>query len=78
MTTLQAVYQRENRHNKFMAAIQGIDLDKDKKEGDGEAITFEEVKARAIAKMTGSEEQANAARFGIDNLDGTEYTLVGA
>lgn len=78
MTTLKAIYEREHRQNKFMASIQGIDIDENKtKEGADEAVTFEEVKARAIAKMTGDQSSANAARFGFDELDGTEYSIVG-
>lgn len=76
MATLKAIYEREHRNNKFVAAMQGIDIDKDKKGEEG-AVTFEEVKARAIAKVTGSQEKANAARFGIDQMDGTGYKLVG-
>lgn len=76
LATLKAVYEKENRHNKFMAAMQGIDLDKNNKGGDEAAVTFEEVKARAIAKITGSEEMANAARYGFDKMDGTGYSLI--
>jgi hypothetical protein len=76
MATLKAVYEREHRNNKFIAAMQGIDIDKDKKGEEG-AVTFEEVKARAIAKATGDTNQANAARFGIDQMDGTGYKVIG-
>ena len=78
MTTLKAIYDKEHRQNKFMAAMQGIDIDEDKKGKDDGAVTFEEVKARAISKVTGNMEQANAARFGFDGLDGTGYSLIGA
>ena len=77
MATLKAIYEREHRHNKFSAAMQGIDIDENK-QGEGGATTFEEVKARAVAKMTGNQELANAALYGFDGLDGVAYNLVGA
>lgn len=78
MVTLKAVYEREHRHNKFTAAMQGVDIDKDnKKEGENGVVTFEEVKARAIARATGDMNQANAARYGVDQMDGTDYKIVG-
>lgn len=77
MTTLKAIYEREHRQNKFIAAMQGVDIDSNKKEGEDGTVTFEEVKARAIAKMGGDASSSNAARFGFDNLDGTQYSVVG-
>lgn len=78
MATLKAIYEREHRQNKFNAAMQGVDLDENKnKEGANGAVTFEEVKARAIARVTGDISQANAARFGVDQMDGTDYKIVG-
>lgn len=77
MATLSAIYEREHRHNKFSAAMQGVDID-EKKQGEGGATTFEEVKARAIARATGNQEKANAALYGFDGLDGVSYNLVGA
>ena len=78
MFTLTAMYKKEHRRNKFMAMLQGVDLDEEKTgEGESKAVTFEEVKARAIEKITGSKEQANAARFGFNKSDGTGYQIVG-
>lgn len=78
MATLTAMYAKEHRQNKFMAMLQGIDIDKaNTEEGDSKPVTFEEVKARAIEKMTGSKEQGNAARYGFNSGDGTEYRIVG-
>lgn len=77
MTTLQAVYAREHRQNKFAAAMQGVDIDENNKEDKDGAVTFEEVKARAAAKMTGDLSIAQAAREGLDQLDGTGYSIVG-
>lgn len=48
--------------NKFLAAIQGIDLDKDDKNNGA----FEEVKRRVQAKLSGmSEEEIDLAEVGI-------------
>lgn len=77
MATLKAIYEREHRQNKFTAAMQGVDIDKENKGGTDEAVSFEEVKARAIAKMSGDQSMANSARFGFDELDGTGYSVVG-
>ena len=76
MATLKAVYEKEHRQNKFVAEMQGVDIDKDKKGEEG-TVTFEEVKARAIARATGDQTQANAARFGVDQMDGTDYKVIG-
>lgn len=78
MTTLNAIYAKEHRHNKFVAAMQGVDIDDKNKEGeDGTAVTFDEIKARALAKMSGDVSLENSARFGFDDLDGTGYSVVG-
>ena len=78
MTTLKAVYEKEHRQNKFVAAMQGVDIDENKKnEGEDRVTTFEEVKARAIGKITGDQSKANAALYGFDGLDGTNYSIVG-
>lgn len=77
MATLKAVYEKEHRHNRFVAAMQGVDIDENKsKEDSEEPVTFEEVKARAIARFSGNDEAANAARYGFDELDGVGYTLL--
>lgn len=77
MATLNAIYRREHRQQKFMAALQGVDIDKENKGEEDKAVTFEEVKARAIARATGDKELSNAALFGFDKLDGTSYSLIG-
>jgi hypothetical protein len=78
MATLKAIFEKEHRSNKFAAAMQGIDLEGNiEKKGEDRPVTFEEVKARAIARVTGNQEQANAALYGFDNMDGTSYKLIG-
>ena len=79
MATLKAIYEREHRANKFAAAMQGVDIDESASKTEGEGVvTFEEIKARAAAKVTGNQEQANAILFGFDSREnGTEYSLIG-
>lgn len=80
MATLDAMYQKEHRHHKFLAMLKGIDIDEGVKNGKGDdaAVTFEEVKARAALKVTGNIEVANAERFGFKvEENGTQYQIVG-
>ena len=59
-----AAREREMRHNRFMAAIQGIDIDKDQ---DDNKDRFEEVQRRVEAKLSGkSEESLELDGFGLD------------
>lgn len=77
MATLNAMYEREHRQNRFLAHLQGIDIDKGNKEEEA-AVTFEEIKARAALKVTGSIEAANAERYGFKpEENGTSYAIVG-
>ena len=60
---LEAGREREQRHNKFMAAIQGIDLDDSK----DKMSKFDEVQRRAEARLTGkSEAVLEYDEFGLD------------
>lgn len=79
MATLEAMYKREHRQHKFMAMLQGVDIDKEaKSEGEDGAVTFEEVKARAALKVTGDIQTANAERYGFKpEENGTSYSIVG-
>lgn len=45
--------KKEHRNNKFLAAVQGIDLDDDPQKDDA----FERVKAKAAADLAGKTEQ---------------------
>lgn len=61
---LRASRDKEQRQNKFLAALQGIDLDKDKVEDTQEA--FDRVQRRVQAKLSGaSEEQIAHGDFGF-------------
>lgn len=61
----EAQYRKEDRHNKFMAAIQGIDLSDSEEETD-----FEKIKMRAAAELAGkSEEEFVFDSIGIEIED---------
>jgi hypothetical protein len=60
---LDAAREREHRQNRFMAALKGIDIDKDNDIQD----RFNEVQRRAEARLTGkSAETLEWDEFGID------------
>lgn len=62
--TLDAARKAKHEQNKFLAAIQGIDLDKNSK--NNEVPSFEEMQRRAKAKIHGmTEEQIDLAEVGI-------------
>lgn len=69
---VEGARKREERHNKFMAAIQGIDLD-DEPENDG-LPTFDDIKRKAEAIRRGlsekevekDQERQEFAALGID------------
>jgi ribosomal protein L12E/L44/L45/RPP1/RPP2 len=76
--TLNAMYESERRRQKFMAALQGVDIDeKIDQDIDERVSTLEEVKARAVARLTGDKNMAGAISQGITPDMGTEYKLVG-
>lgn len=62
-TVVRAAREKEHRKNKFLAAINGIDLDANDKHKD----KFEEIKRRVEARTTGvSEEQLALRDLGIE------------
>lgn len=74
--TLKALYEKENRHNKFMASLQGIDLEKDKTESVPENVTtHEEVLARVARRLGASESEAGAIEHGIPTDLGMGYEV---
>lgn len=44
-----ALYRKEYRRNKMLAAVQGVDID----EGSEDTSTFDEIKARAEEELSG-------------------------
>ena len=77
---LVAKHESENEHKKFLAAIQGIDLDKETQKNDG-ATSFADIKARVFS---GGQAQSaddilslqgiNAQQAGFGIGIGLEYT----
>ena len=75
MHTVEAMHRVEKRKQKFMAALQGIDLDKDENSSTGKATTVEEVKARAVARLTGDKNLAGAIAQGFTPDTGLQYQI---
>jgi hypothetical protein len=79
ISTINAIHRVERREQKFMAAIQGIDLDKDGTEENTSTtapVTVEDVMARAVARITGDENAAGAAASGITSEMGLQYKIM--
>lgn len=78
IATLGAMHEKENRQNKFLAAIQGIDLSEQSKTNDDSgASTLQDIEARAHARLTGNNIEATAIQQGINRSEGLDYTIVG-
>ena len=79
LLTLDALQKMERRKQKFMAALQGIDMDKeDKKESTKNTpVSVEDIKARAIARLTGDANMAGAVAEGFTSDKGLEYKITG-
>lgn len=76
--TLESVYRREERNQKFLASLQGIKLDDSSSASGKDApATLQEIQARATAKLTGSTEQARAVEYGFTSDVGMSYSLIG-
>ena len=78
IATLGAMHEKENRQNKFLAAIQGIDLsDNQSQASESGATTLEEVYARANKRLTGDTVASEALAQGISEAEGTGYAMIG-
>lgn len=79
IATLGAMHEKENRQNKFLAAIQGIDLSEQSKNTneDSGVSTLQDIEARAHARLTGNATESMAIQQGFDGSDGLDYTIVG-
>jgi hypothetical protein len=75
MHTVEAMHRVEKRKQKFMAALQGIDIDKEETPKNTKVPTAEEVKARAIARLTGDKNLAGAIEHGFTPDTGLEYKI---
>ena len=81
--TLKAMYETERRRQKFMAAIQGIDIDEQESVTDEDVTkkvervsTVEEIQARAIARLTGDRNMAGAISQGFTPDMGVDYKIM--
>ncbi len=80
VATLKAMYESENRKNKFLAMVNGIEMDQSSDKQDDEEsrpVTFQEIQARATAKLTGDTTQAKAIEYGFTPDMGMAYEIVG-
>jgi hypothetical protein len=78
IATLGAMHEKENRQNKFLAAIQGIDLSEQSQTSEGSGATsLQDIEARAHARLTGNQVEATAIQQGINKSDGLDYNIVG-
>jgi hypothetical protein len=75
--TLKAIYEAERRRQKFMAALQGIDIDENSEEPEEESRipSVEEIQARAVARLTGDKNMAGAIEQGLTPEMGVIYEL---
>jgi len=78
IATLGAMHEKENRQNKFLAAIQGIDLSEQSQASENSGTTtLQDIEARAHARITGNQTEAMAIQQGFDGSDGLGYSIVG-
>jgi hypothetical protein len=79
IATLGAMHDKENRQNKFLAAIQGIDLSENSSNQSGQNApsSLSEVSARAERRLGGDDNSAYALEFGIRASDGLGYEVLG-
>jgi hypothetical protein len=76
--TLKAMYKVEGRKNKFIAAMQGVDLEAENNSSDSteKPSTFQDIQARALAKLTNNEDIAGAAQLGLTPDMGVGYAIL--
>lgn len=79
IATLGAMHDKENRQNKFLAAIQGIDLSENtSSQSPADApSSLSEITARAERRLGGDDNSAYALEFGISASDGLGYQVLG-
>lgn len=79
IATLGAMHDKENRQNKFLAAIQGIDLSENSssQSSPDSPSSLSEVSARAERRLGGDDNSSYALEFGISSSDGLGYEVLG-
>ena len=75
--TLKAMYESERRRQKFMAALQGVNLDgeTEQEEQSQTVPSVDEIKARAVARLTGDKNMAGAISQGFTPEMGVVYKI---
>lgn len=79
LATVEATHRVEKRRQRFMAALQGVDLDKDNEKEEQEKtrpLTVDEIKAKAMARLTGNMATAQAIAEGFTSDMGVQYKIV--
>jgi len=79
VATLEATYKKEERSQKFFAALQGVKLDESSSGSSGSdaPVSYQEIQARAMKKLTGSTEAAKAVEYGFTSDLGMSYSFMG-
>jgi len=77
--TLKAMYSAESRKNKFMASLQGVNLDSSDSDDNSEKqpSTLKDIQAKAMARLSGDNEKASSAvQYGFTPDMGVEYDII--
>jgi hypothetical protein len=77
--TLKAMYSAESRKNKFMASLQGVNLDSsDSGDTSGkQPSTLKDIQARAMERLSGGNEKSSSAvKYGFTPDMGVAYDII--
>jgi hypothetical protein len=79
VATLEAIYKKDERSQKFFAALQGVQIDESSSGSSGSdaPVSYQEIQARAMKKLTGNSEAAKAVEYGFTSDVGMSYSLIG-
>lgn len=77
MATLEALRDKELRQNRFMAALQGIELNTEKEEEEQEPVSLSQIMERVNAKIAGDDRSLAASNAGFTEDMGLGYEVVG-
>lgn len=70
MATLEALRDKEHRHNKFLAALQGVDLDAASKEESMKRVVAEMERIEAEQGISAAPRKNDFSTFGIAVVEG--------
>lgn len=77
MATLEALREKEGRHNRFLAAIQGVELNTEKEEEEQEPVSLSQIMERVNARISNDSRSLAAAQAGFTEDMGLGYEVVG-